>query len=229
MPAAPAAQDSRMPRNLVIPGTLALVALLLPPAAPAPAVVPLDMIGLPGPTDVVHLIDTLTRKDSETSVEVKLGKPVSQGKLLVARTRVEVAMERSTRNWRGPVQVHMTVPSDISYSINLAAIRAENIRVDAKKRLLVVTMPPPEVEDVTPLLPKVTAENSFKRCRFRRFDADACRELQNTMLKEDYQLRARKEGEARLTEVREQARAALADLLETLLRVNCPGIRVRVE
>ena len=77
---------------------------------------PLDLVvpGLPSPTDVVKLIDTLTKKDSTTTVEVKLGNMVGQGKLLVARTRVNVAMERSSRNWRGKVIVQMTVPSDIS-------------------------------------------------------------------------------------------------------------------
>jgi hypothetical protein len=218
-----------MPRTPATPGTIALVTILILGTTLVRAVVPLDLIGLPGPTDVVKLIDSLTRKDSSTQVEVKLGKTVAEGKLLVARMRVEVEMERSSRNWRGPVEVHMTVPSDISYSVNLAAIRAEHIRVQEKERLLIVRMPTPEVEDVTPLLPKLRTENTFKRCRFRRFDADASRELQNTMLKEDYQLRARKEGQAHLPEVRDQARGALRDLLQTLLRANCPDIRVRVE
>src|SRR5205085_12097768 len=118
-------------------------------ATPAGAVLPLEVLGLPSPTDVVKLLDALTKKDSSTSMQVKVGETVSQGKLLVARTRVEVALERSSRNWRGRVRVHMTVPSDISYSVNLAAIRPEHIRVDAGRRLLVVTMPDPQVEDVT--------------------------------------------------------------------------------
>src|SRR5262249_39171804 len=159
-----------------------------------------------------------TTTDSSTTMQLKLGDTVSQGKLLVARTRVEVAMDRSSRNWRGPVQVHMTVPTDVSYSVNLAAIRPEHIRVDAKQRLLIVTMPAPEVEDVTPLLTELKSEDKFKFARFRRLDGDASRQVQNAMLREDYQLRARKEGEARLPEVRERARVALGELLQTLLR-----------
>jgi hypothetical protein len=218
-----------MPRKLVPFGTPALVAALVLGVTPARAVIPLEVIGLPSPTDVVKVLDALTRKDSATSVEVKPGSIVGQGKLLVARTRVEVAMERSSRNWRGPVEVHMTVPSDVSYSVNLAAIRAEDIRVDAGRRLLIVTMPAPQVEDVTPVLTALKAENKFKHARFRRFDGDACHELQNAMLKEDYQLHARKEGEARIPEVRKQARAALQELLQTLLRANGPEIQVQVE
>lgn len=215
-----------MVRLLAMAGAIALL------AAPSPAsaqVLILEMLGLPSPTDVVKMIDGLTRKDSATSMDAKLGATVAQGKLLVARTRVEVTLERSTRNWRGVVEAHLTVPTDVTFSVNLATIRPEHIRVDSKRRLLTVTMPPPQVEDVTPLLPEMKVENSFRRGRFKRFDADASRELLNTMLKEDYQLRARKEGEARLPQVRQEARAALEGLLQTLLRANCPDVRVQAE
>jgi hypothetical protein len=215
--------------KLAVFGTAAVAALLMLGPAPLRAVLPLDVIGLPSPTDVVKLLDYLTTKDSSTNVEVKLGDTVSQGKLLVARTRIEVAMDRSSRNWRGPVEVHMTVPTDVSYSVNLAAIRPEHIRVDAQKRLLIVTMPDPEVEDVTPILTELKSEDKFKRARFRRLDGDASRHIQNAMLREDYQQRARKEGEVHLPQVRDRARTALQGLLQTLLRPNCPDVRVRVE
>jgi hypothetical protein len=218
-----------MSRKHATTGTLLLLAAwLCGRAAVAPAV-GLEVLGLPSPGDVVKVLDALTRKDSDTSVEVKLGETVSQGKLLVARTRVEVDMERSSRNWRGPVRVHMTVPSAVSYSINLAAIRPEHVRVDAVRRLLVVTMPEPQVEEVTPLLNSLKSEDTFKGCRFRRLDGDSSRELQNVMLKEDYQARARKEAEAGLPQVRERARFALQDLLESLLRPGNPSVRVWVE
>jgi hypothetical protein len=207
--------------------TLALAVLL--GATPAPAVLPLEVFGLPSPTDVVRLLDALTRKDSSTSVEVKPGTPVRQGKLLVARSRLEVVLERSSRNWRGQVHVHLSVPSDVTYSLDLADIRPEHVRVDAGRRLLIVALPAVRVEDVTPVLTSLKAEDKFKHARFRRFDGDASREMQNAMLKEDYQLHARKEGEARLPEVREQARAALEELLQALLRPGCPDIQVRVE
>src|SRR6185369_13122110 len=86
---------------------------------------PLDLLvsPLPSPTDVIGVLDALTKKHSSTSVDVKVGATVSQGKLLIARTSVDVAMERSSRNWRGRVLVTMTVPTEVSYSINLADIR----------------------------------------------------------------------------------------------------------
>jgi hypothetical protein len=218
-----------MPRKFAALGATALLTIWMLAGASVWAILPTDLLGLPSPTEVVRLIDTLTRKDSDTDVQVKLGKAVGQGKLLVSQMHVEVVMDRSSRNWRGRVTVHMTVPTNISYSVNLTAIHAEHIRVDPQQRSLIVTMPPPQVEAVTPVLPEMTAENTFKAARFRRFDGDAARDLQNAMLKEDYQLRARKEGESRLPEVRKQAQAAVADLLQTLLRANCPNIQVRVE
>jgi hypothetical protein len=106
----------------------------------------------------------------------------------------------------------MTVPSDVSYSVDLRAIRPEHVRAHPTQRLLIVTMPDPEVEDVTPLLSDLKAENTFKGARFRRLDADASREIQNALLREDYQARAAKEARDRIPEVRERARGALQRL-----------------
>jgi hypothetical protein len=218
-----------MARKLVIPCATVVVVVLVLCANTARAILPLEILGLPSPTDVVRLVDNLTRKDSSTSVEIKPGVTTAQGKLLVARMRVEVVMERSSRNWRGPVRVHMTVPTEVSYSVNLTAIRQEHVRPDPTRRLLVIVMPQAEVEEVTPVLAEVKTANTFGRCRFRRMDADASREMQNTMLLQDYQVRARKEGEAHIPEVREPARAALQELLQSLLGANFSGVKVRVE
>ena len=78
---------------------------------------------MPSPGEVVKIIDALTKSDSATAVDVKVGRTVSQGKLLVARTRIDVELERSSRNWRGRVQVQMIVPSEITYSIDLSQIK----------------------------------------------------------------------------------------------------------
>jgi hypothetical protein len=44
---------------------------------------PLDIVvpSLPSPTDVLKVIDNLSKQDSNTTVEVKFGSTVSQGKL----------------------------------------------------------------------------------------------------------------------------------------------------
>lgn len=184
---------------------------------------------LPSAADVVKLIDTLTKNDSSTSVDVKLGRPVRQGKLLVARTRVDVAMERTSKNWRGKVQVQMKVPTEISYAIDLTKIGADRIRLDPTRRALIVTMPLPCVEDVTPLLSSVTHESGYKAARFKCLDKDTSHELQNSMLLHDYQARARAAGEAASATVCEQGREALREFLRTLLQGTAPGIEVIVE
>jgi hypothetical protein len=200
-------------------------------AVAAPALAQLFLLApvLPSPADVVRVIDHLTKKESDTSVDVKLGKTTGQGKLLIARTRVDVAMERSSRNWRGRVVVHMTVPSDISYSVDLSSIKPEQIRLDARERRLIVAMPTPQVEDVTPLLTEVKVKNDFNRARFKRLDMDTSRELQNAMLREDYQARARKKGAEELAKIREEGRAALEAFLQRLLQGTYAGIKVVVE
>ncbi len=184
---------------------------------------------LPSPTDVVGVIDALTKKDSETTVDVKVGKTVAQGKLLVARTRVDVTLERSSRNWRGRVLVLTKVPSEVAYAIDLTEVKPERIRSDAKRGVLIVTMPPLHVENVTPLLAETKSDRTYKRARFRFYDANTAHELENAILKEDYLKRARKEGEKRLPEVREQGRASLQRFLQQMLWGAYPEAKVVVE
>jgi hypothetical protein len=213
---------------------LLTLALSLSAATTAWAVLPLDLLttgGIPSPTDVVKVIDALTKKDSETTVAVTAaGKgTISQGKLLVARTRVEVALSRSSRNWRGRVLVNTKVPSDITYSVDLTTIKAEHVRCDAEKKLLTITMPPLQVEDVTPLLAEAQTDRTFQRARFRFCDSNAAREVELALLREDYQARARKFGEERLATVREQGRATLENFLQALFHATAPDVRVVVE
>jgi hypothetical protein len=217
-------------RRIVI-GVLAVLALGSPTGRVFAWIGPLDLVvpGLPSPTDVVKLIDTLTQKDSATTVQVKLGNTIGQGKLLVARTRVEVKMERTSRNWRGKVVVQMVVPSDVTYSVDLSEIRREHVRHDVAKRVLIVKMPMPIVEDVTPILTGVKADNTYKRARFKFYDKDTSRALQNTMLTEDYLARARKKSAEETSQIREQGRLALQAFLERLVQGSSPGVRVVVE
>jgi hypothetical protein len=184
---------------------------------------------IPSPTDVIKVIDSLTRKESGTSIDVKLGGTVGQGKLLIARSRVNVTLERSSRNWRGRVLVHVIVPTDVTYTIDLADLRPGHIRCDQQNRLLVVAMPLPRVEAVTPILADVKTDNTFTRCRCRFFDKAEVRNLQNTILKEDYQDKARQAAAAQLPSIRQQGRAPFQVFLEKLLSTTSPGIRVLVE
>jgi hypothetical protein len=143
--------------------------------------------------------------------------------------RVNVAMERTSRNWRGRVVVHMTVPSDVSYSVDLSEIRPEHIRLDFHQRLLIVNMPMPKVEDVTPVLTEVKADNVYKRARFKFYDKETSRALQNTMLTEDYLARARQKGAQETAKIRAQGCRALQAFLQRLLQGSAPGVRVEVE
>jgi hypothetical protein len=184
---------------------------------------------LPSPADVVKLIDALTKKDSATGVDVKVGKTVGQGKLVIATTRVEVRLDRSSRNWRGRVVVAMTIPTEVSYTVDLADIRAEHIRCDHARRVLVVAMPTPRVASVTPDLAAARTDRTFNRGRFRRLDADVARELQNSILTEDFQKKARATAEERLGEIKKGGREPLQAFFETLLSHTLPGTRVIVE
>jgi hypothetical protein len=219
-----------MNRRVALVAVVALAAHLASAAlSPLAAQVGLLLPALASPSDVIKVIDALTRNDSSTTVDVKLGQTVSQGKLLVARTKVDVAMDRSSKNWRGRVKVHMCVPTEVTWSIDLCKIRPEHIRLDPMKGLLIVKMPSPCVEDVTPMLTAVKADNSYHACRFKFCDKTTSRELENAMLLHDYQARARQLGESEAPQVREQGRAKLQELLQNLLQGSARGVRVVVE
>src|SRR4051812_31822630 len=147
-----------MTRRTALPFALGVLCLLLLSSSASAQFVLLAPL-LPSPNDVVRAIDSLTRKDSATTIDVKLGKTTTQGKLLVARTRVDVALERSSRNWRGRVTVAMTVPSDVNYSIDLTQIKPHHVRPDPDNGQLIVVMPTPQVEDITPLLQEIKVDN----------------------------------------------------------------------
>ncbi|MGL4553868.1 MAG: hypothetical protein ACRC33_22140 [Gemmataceae bacterium] len=206
---------------------LSLVAGLL--AAGAAAALPLELLGLPGPTDVISAIDYLTKRDSKTTVDVKAGKVTSAGKLLVGRLKVDVKMERSSKNWRGQVTSTVVVPTEISYAVDLADLKPHHVRIDAQERALVVVMPTPRVEAVTPLLSDVKKDTGFKGARFKLFDSHTGTELQHAMLLHDYQARAKTVGEGHAAKVRAEGRERFRELLEALLGRAFRGLSFRVE
>lgn len=206
-----------------------LVGLLAVPAVRGFGPLDLLITGVPSPGDVVKVIDALTKKDSSTSVDIRFGETFSQGKLLIARTKLDVVIDRSSKNWRGQVLVNMVVPTEVSYSIDLTQIRPEHVRLDPEGKLLFVVMPPPTVEDVTPLLSAIKTENAFKHARFKFFDKNTSRELQNSMLQHDYQIRARRVALQNAEKVRPRGRAVLQAFLQHLLQRSIPGVEVLVD
>jgi hypothetical protein len=206
---------------------LSLIAVLLV-AVPASAL-PLELLGLPGPSDVVAAIDYLTKKDSKTKVDVKAGKVTSAGKLLIGRLRVDVKMERSSKNWRGTVSSTIIVPTEISYAVDLADIKPHHVRIDAEERALIVVMPPPRVEAVTPLLSEVRKDTGYRGVRFRMTDGHTGTELQHAMLLHDYQAKAKKVGEEHAAKVRSDGKERFRELLEALLGRAFRGLSFRVE
>ena len=190
---------------------------------------PLPWLVMPGPTEVVSLIDHLTRKDSAIDVNVKAGPMVSSGKLLVGQLRVEVHLSRTSRNWRGKVISNVRVPAEIRYAIRLTDVQASSIRIEPNRRLVLVQMPEIHVETVTPLLPEVQREDVYRGVRFKLLDSRFSTELQHTMLLHDFQQAARGLGERNAPLVRDIARARLRQLLELLLTPTYPGLTVQVE
>jgi hypothetical protein len=190
---------------------------------------PLPLLLLPGPTDVIAAVDYLTKKESAVAVQVKTGKLVSSGKLLVGQVRADIHLQRTSRNWRGQVSSSLIVPSEIRYVVNLTDLQAAAIRTDAVTRTLYVRMPPVRVETVTPLLPEVQKDVTYRGVRFRLLDAPVATELQHAMLLHDYQSVARQRGESQSPLMRDVARARLRQLLETLLLPAFPGLSVQVE
>jgi hypothetical protein len=205
---------------------LALALVLLLPCV-AFAILP-GAAAVVGPTDVISLIDYLTHKDSMTKVEVKPGTVAASNKVLIARMRVDVELDRSSRNWRGTVAVRMTVPSDVTYSVDLSAIKPEHVSIDKDNKSLTITMPTPRVEDVTPALTEVKEESKYKGVRFRLTDRRFATQLQNDLLLHDYQSQARKAAEAQIPAATQQGRPQLEAFLQGLFKKARPDLTIHV-
>jgi hypothetical protein len=190
---------------------------------------PLPLLVMPGPTDVINALDYLTKKDSPIGVNVKAGPMVSSGKLLVGQLRVDVHLARSSRNWRGKVSSTVRVPTEIRYSLRLSDVQSTHVRIEANSRTLFVRLPALHVETVTPLLPEVERQATYRGVRFKLIDSATTTELQHAMLLHDFQDAARKVGQQSAPLVRDLARARLRQLLELLLRPAYPGLTVQVE
>ncbi|MBY0228099.1 MAG: DUF4230 domain-containing protein [Gemmataceae bacterium] len=204
-----------------------LLALLLLAGA-ATAIGPAALL-LPGPSDVVSLIDALTTKDGKAGVRIKAGKLAGSGKLLVARLRLDVALDQSSRNWRGTVTVRLTVPSEASYVVDLADLKPEHVRFDEAAKTLRIRMPDPKVEQVSPDLSGVKREDKYTANRWRFLDARTGDKMQNALLRHDYQEKARKVAEASAPSARNEARPRVEAFLKTLLEKARPGLAVSVE
>ena len=209
-----------MSKRLFVLSAVVFIAALCPPS---PAGVPL-IPGVTSPTYIIKLIDALTRRDKPTLVEATHGATLQEGKLLVARKKMDVRLERSSHNWRGRMVVTLIVPSDITYTVDLRAIRAEHLRLDESKTKVVVTMPTPCVEDVVPMLTEITVDDGFRHARTKLLDRKVALQLQNDMLKKDLLPQTRLIAEC-TPDVREQARQALGELLTKVFA----GAGVRLE
>ena len=210
-----------MSKRFLLSGLLLLFACI--PAFPS--AIPLPLLLVVDPKILLDLVDGLTRRDTETVGSATQGPIVREGKLIVARRKMDVKLERSSYNWRGRVNVVLKVPSEVTYTIDLKSLRAEHLRIDEEANTVVVTMPEPRIEDVVPTLTAVKVDDAFRQARAKFIDKKVAVELQNAMLKKDLLPHARKLAECP-PEVREQAREAFGELLEKVF--GAAGVKLDV-
>src|SRR5262249_54008815 len=152
-----------------------------------------------------------------------------QQELHVYKGRVEVTVEGSSANWRGTVSVRLDMPAEVSYAIDLAAIEPKHLRWDKGRKLLKVTLLPPKLAAVSPLLDEMEVTARFGRARTSWTDGGVARDVERRLLKEDYRPAAREAAAEKLSEAKKAGCVVMREFLVKVLQAKDAEIEVLVE
>lgn len=199
------------------------------PAAAAGKRLPAVRIPRPDPVTLLQLLDDLTRGPTAASTAARLRATFPQQKLQVAASRIEVSVRRSEPRWRGEVVVVVHLPTTARYTVDLSTLESRHLRYDPARRVLRVTMPPVQVESVSPDLSQLQVEHQYHGWRWWVFDRDTAAELERAALRDDYEPKAREAAAAQLPAVRTQGRTELQDLLQKCFQAAVRDLTVVVD
>lgn len=175
---------------------------------------------------VLDIVDHFTAYESSTKMRTTLRGVRSEATLTAETRNIDVEMSRTHTTWYGEVTHRMTVPTDVSYTFDLNKMYADPkaFQYDAKRKLLVVTAPPVEVNKVVPKYTDAQITTEAGPLRSKSYG----RELELQMIKEDFQGAAKQKGEQYMEEARKAGKVQLKKFLEEVMRTVDKEILVEV-
>jgi len=178
---------------------------------------------------IVHeVLDSVTAKDSPTTVRVKQDLAEPRSEWVVYRVKASVWVERTTSNYLGEIDVRVTIPCWIEFGFDMSQLKRENFRFDPSRKILIVDLPAVYIREPIPLLADMKIEPKYKGLRNVVFDGEAMQTLQSTVLQKDYQPAAKEVGATELSKAQIRARDMVQDYLQNIFQRTGSDVEVIV-
>jgi hypothetical protein len=180
----------------------------------------------PTPDYVLEMLDALTTTTSGPRKKASLLSGSGQQELIVYKGRVQVSLEGESSNFRGAVEVKVSMAADVHFTIDLD--RVELAGWDRQRRVLKVKLPPVKVGPVSRDEDSRDVRVAYRRGRFALYDGDTAREVEASLLREKFNDQAREAAADRRPDAEKQARAVVRDFLWKFLHLNGSDIVIEV-
>jgi hypothetical protein len=217
---APLYADNSPVPSLPIPQTVAIPNVPITQAALKSALPYVQMIH--------QVLDSITRKDSPTNIQVKMEAGEPRSEWIVHRVKASVWVERTSANYLGEIDVRVTIPCYLEYAFDLSQLKREDFRYDPVRKILVVDMPAVYIREPLPILADMKIEPKYKGLRNIVLDAEALQGLEATVLRQDYQPAARNVGQSELATAQRHARDMMQEYLQGIFRQTSTDVEVIV-
>lgn len=178
---------------------------------------------------LIHeLLDAATTRESNTTLQATLKGSETRSEWIVHRLKADIWVERSSSNYLGQIGAKVSIPCQIEFALDLAAVRHGQMRYDESRRLLIVDLPAVYIRKPIPELSEMKIEPYFKGLRGMLLDSEKMRRLQDELVKVDYLPAARDAALGEHAAAQRKARELMQEFLQTMLRKTGNDIEVVV-
>jgi hypothetical protein len=179
---------------------------------------------------LIHdVLDLVTTRENPVVMRSRLNLSESQDDWVIHRIKATVWVERTSRNYLGPIGVRVTVPCYVEYSIDMAGLRHSPMWLDADRRTWTIELSPVRIREPVPILSEMKVETTFGGFRGILLDAEKTRRMQEELLREDFIPAAREAAMQVYPFAQQRAREHVQTLLQRLLREAGSDILVVVQ
>lgn len=222
-------------RFAVMAGWLGLASLAVAEARvgiPVPLTIPTRPADLASALPYVKLIhdvlDIATTRENPVVTRSRLAYSEASSEWVIHRIKANVWVEKTSSNYLGQIGVRVSIPCQVEFSIDMAAVRYGPIWFDADRRQLTIELPPVAIREPIPILSEMKVETSYRGLRGVLLDAEKTRRLQEELVREDYTPAAREAALDVYPFAQQRAREQVQSLLQRLFREAGSDIEVVV-
>jgi|SRR5579883_1178319 len=198
--------------------------------AGVPPAVAAVVAGLAGPVGMLlpakDLIEWATTRQKPTTVAAFLGIARASARLEVMKIDGEVVVEGADSNVFGGNRIKLRVPCTFRYEVDLAALKAEDLRYDPARRVLTVRMPAVVLVDP---VPDRDAQQPLERVNPALRSSKSMLKLRDRVLTEQLKPSAKAKGEEGVAAARSAGKTVLREYLQKVYSAVAADLVVIVE